>query len=95
MTTQAPRFIVAEVSKNWIDGGHEIEPGLLAERFEHIINVNTERGYALRTFSLHRMMTSLNSMNETIIAVFEYNRDDDIAALARRLPPSKTTEEGF
>lgn len=66
------RFIVAEVSKNWADG-EELHPemGLIAQRFEHIINVNAARGYKLLTFSLHRLMTSPNEMNETIVAVFE------------------------
>jgi hypothetical protein len=65
---------VAEVSKNWFSG-HEMEPGLLAERFERVIAVNHKRGYRLQTFNLSRTMTGPNSINETIIAVFE-RRDD-------------------
>lgn len=66
------RFIVAEVSKNWIAGA-ELHPekGLIAAQFERVINVNAARGYRLVTFSLHRTMTRPDEMNETIIAVFE------------------------
>lgn len=68
----ADRFIVAEVSKNWIDG-RELHPGsgLLAQRFEHVINHNDARGYRLLTFQIHRAMTGPDELNETIIAVFE------------------------
>jgi hypothetical protein len=70
--TDKPRFIVAEVSKNWIAGA-ELHPerGLLAEQFERVINTNATRGYHLVTFSLHRLMTRADQLNETIIAVFE------------------------
>ena len=64
------RFIVAEVSKNSIDG-RQREPGLLAERFERVLEVNHQRGYRLLTFSLHRLMVRPDEMNETIVAVFE------------------------
>lgn len=64
------RFIVAEISKTWVDG-REIGPGLVCEHFERVINVNHERGYRLLTFSLHRVMTRPDELNETIIAVFE------------------------
>ena len=65
-------FIVAEISKNWI-AGREYTPGsgLLAEQFEDVINHNAARGYRLRQFQLHRMMTGRDELNETIIAVFE------------------------
>ena len=66
----AAAFIVAEVSKNWVDGC-ELEAGLLAERFEQIITVNRRRGYRLQSFALHRVMTGPATLNETIIAVFE------------------------
>lgn len=65
-----PPFIVAEVSKNWTMG-ESIEPGLLCQRFESVINVNKERGYLLHSFTLHRLMTTPDTLNETIIAVFE------------------------
>ncbi len=63
-------FIVAEVSKNWIDGS-PLTPGLLCNAFESVIESNRQRGYRLHSFELHRLMTGINSMNETIIAVFE------------------------
>lgn len=63
-------FIVAEVSKNWVNG-EELEPGLLSERFEIIIEVNRQRGYRLYQFELNRMWTGPGELNETIIAVFE------------------------
>jgi hypothetical protein len=64
------QFIVAEVSKNWIDG-HSLTPMLIAESFERVIETNRQRGYRLLTFSLHRLMVGENEMNETIVAVFE------------------------
>ena len=69
------RFIVAEVSKNWI-AGREVTPGsgLIAQQFERLIAHNCARGYRLLTFHLHRLMTQPDELNETIIAVFE--RDD-------------------
>jgi len=66
------QFVVAEISKNWIDG-QSLEKGLLAERFEAVIELNRQRGYRLQSFSLHRLMTGPNAMNETIVAVFERN----------------------
>lgn len=66
------RFIVAEVSKNWTDGYHaDNDTRLLAQMFEHIINVNDERGYRLHSFEIHRRMADERTLNETIIAVFE------------------------
>ena len=66
------RFIVAEVSKNWIDGRElTTEAGLVSQRFEHVVNVNAARGYRLVTFALDRLMTGPRELNETIIAVFE------------------------
>lgn len=69
-------FIVAEVSKTWVDG-REIEPGLLCEYFEVVINVYYQRGYRLLTFSLNRVMTRPDELNETIIAVFEAVQPDE------------------
>lgn len=66
-----PRFIVAEVSKNWTDGREDPATGLIAEQFERVIAHNADRGYRLLTFSLHRLMTGPLTLNETIIAVFE------------------------
>lgn len=67
-----PRFIVAEISKNW-SNGEEITPGsgLLAQQFERVINVNAERGYRLIDWRLDRVIINGHEMNETIIAVFE------------------------
>ena len=69
---EAMRFIVAEISKNWI-GGRERTPGsgLLAEQFEDVIAHNAARGYRLVQFQLHRLITRPDELNETIIAVFE------------------------
>lgn len=48
-------FIVAEVSKNWIDG-HPAngDPVLLSQLFERVINVNAMRGYRLHSFQIDR-----------------------------------------
>jgi RimJ/RimL family protein N-acetyltransferase len=64
------RFIVAEISKNWI-ANEQYGPFVIAELFEQAINVNDARGYRLLQFQLHRLMTSPDELNETIIAVFE------------------------
>jgi hypothetical protein len=64
------RFVVAEVSKNWPEGeGDEGPP--LSYLFEEVIEHNLRRRYRLHSFQLHRLMTGPNSLNETIIAVFE------------------------
>ncbi len=68
-----PRFIVAEVSKNWPD--QSSAPDILAERFEVIVNSNWERGYRLVSFTHNQVMTGTDRMNETIIAVFELQGD--------------------
>ncbi len=82
--TQEPRFIVAEVSKNWFNG-REVKPsGLLAQQFETVIAHNLARGYRLHSFQLHRLMTGPTDMNETIIAVFE--RDDTPPVVHRVFP---------
>lgn len=77
--TDPERFIVAEVSMNWLNGepaALDRFPGLntIARRFEHVIAVNLERGYILRSFQLHRLMTGADELNETIVAVFERER---------------------
>lgn len=70
--TNDERFIVAEMSKNWL-AGDEVTPGsgLLCQQFERIIAHNLQRGYRLHSFQLHRLMCNPDEMNETIIAVFE------------------------
>ena len=71
--TVEPHFIVAEISKNWPESPPK--PGmrrLLAERFEDAINNNWKRGYRLVDWKLDRIHdVEANTLNETIIAVFE------------------------
>ena len=64
-------FIVAEISKSYVDGAPVSGSAPLAVSFEMVINKNHERGYRLVSFQLHRMMTRADELNETIIAVFE------------------------
>lgn len=65
------RFIVAEISKNYIGRDHMTLSPILSQSFEHVVNSNSERGYKLHSFQLHRMMVDVDNLNETIIAVFE------------------------
>jgi hypothetical protein len=67
-------FIVAEVSKSWINGGHaSTDTRVLAELFEDVIDHNRQRGYRLHSFQVHRLVTRPGELNETLIAVFEHN----------------------
>ncbi len=66
-------LIVAEISKNWIDSTEVVPTPPLCQLFEQVIARNRSRGYHLHSFQLHRLMVSLNQMNETIIAVFEWD----------------------
>lgn len=77
MTPTPEPFIVAEISKNWIDGRSVLPTPLLAQQFEAIININAARGYELVTFQLHRLMTGPEELNETIIAVFRYVNESE------------------
>lgn len=65
-------FIVAEISKNWVNGwpadGRNVP---ISEIFEEVLNVNHRRGYRLLSFQLHRVNPDPESLNETIVAVFE------------------------
>jgi hypothetical protein len=71
MSTDAnPPFIVAEVSKNWIDGVEALPTGPLCQQFERVININYQRGYELQSFQVDWRLVSPIEMNETIIAVF-------------------------
>jgi len=71
------RFVVAEMSKNWIGDQPAVVGGMLiAQSFEEIINYWSERGYKLHSFSLHRLATGTEFLNETIIAVFERSATD-------------------
>lgn len=71
-------FIVAEISKTWING-EPADPStpLLCQSFELAIEVNRLRGYRLHSFQLHALMIDRADDNhddqlvETIIAVFE------------------------
>lgn len=67
-------FIVGEVSKNW-EGVHADRPPHASEclcgLFEQMIEHNRKEGYRLHSWQLHRVMTGPETMNETIIAVFE------------------------
>ncbi len=81
----AKPFIVAEVSKTWING----EPAdprtpLLCQSFESVIDTNRGRGYRLHSFQFHQAITSTRHVDpsawstgddqlvETIIAVFQW-----------------------
>lgn len=64
-------FHVAEISKNYERGGATFTPPTLAEQFEQVIATKLQEGYRLHSFQLHRLLTGPDSMNETIIAVFE------------------------
>lgn len=82
-----PKFIVAEVSKVYIDGESPRDSPLpnIAAGFEEIINVNSERGYDLVDWRLISTFGTVplpaqvygngagNSANltETIVAVFQ------------------------
>ena len=66
------RFIVAEVSKNWVRNQPLIQGSrTISQTFEDVVNVNHERGYRLHSFTMHRLQMGNDEMNETIIAVFE------------------------
>lgn len=72
MADDNQRFIVAEVSKNWV-GRKPFIPGvqLISHLFEDCIARNLDRGYKLHSFTLHRLQCGPDEMNETILAVFE------------------------
>lgn len=66
--------IVAEVSVNWSQESVLTEQPTLGQRFEDVIDYNTQRGYRLTSWQLHRMLTSTGDqpvLNETIVAVFD------------------------
>lgn len=65
------RFIVAELSKNWVRNEPFVDTKLITQQFEQVINHNHERGYRLHSFTLHRLIIGDDEMNETIVAVFE------------------------
>ena len=65
--------IVAEVSKNYVEG-EPLNGLLLSAQFEKVIVTNDARGYRLRDWQLSRVFHAPNIINETIIAVFERRR---------------------
>ena len=74
-----PRFIVAEITKNWPESGEILTteamrnpPRLLAQRFEACINHNWEKGYRLVSWKLSQIGDIEVCYIETIIAVFEH-----------------------
>jgi hypothetical protein len=64
-----PKYIVAEVSRNWNLEDPDLSP-TLGERFEEVLSVNLRRGYVLQEFRMTAVMTSSTMLTETIIAVF-------------------------
>jgi hypothetical protein len=64
-----PKFIVAEVSKNW-QAGDTAEQELLSQRFEAVINTNLARGYLLVDWKTSVYVHD-EIVNESIFAVFE------------------------
>lgn len=62
------RYIVAEITKNW-DKETPVND-LLCQRFEAVININSERGYKLIDWKITSCVNN-NILTETIIAIFE------------------------
>lgn len=62
------RFIVAEITKNW--NNQTPVRDLLCERFEAVININSERGYRLIDWKITSAANN-DILTETIIAIFE------------------------
>lgn len=62
------KFIVAEITKNW-DKQTPVND-LLCQRFEAVININSERGYKLIDWKI-TSATNNDILTETIIAIFE------------------------
>lgn len=60
--------IVAEISKNWPDS-HVLPT--LSSLFEHVIETNAERGYALESWQYVSTCTEPGKLSETIVAVFK------------------------
>lgn len=64
-----PHRIVAEISKTWIRGASDT-PGLLCQKFEHVIEENRKRGYELEDWKFSQSHLMPDQMVETIIAIF-------------------------
>lgn len=73
-------MIVAEVTKNWVEGEEPSTP-ILCQRFEEIIRFNNARGYRLHDWKMTTLYKPAakdvdgertpNCMTETIVAIFE------------------------
>lgn len=61
--------IVGEASVNWALGNRP--PNLISDLFETMVNVNDSRGYDLCSWQLDRVVVNGETINETIVAVFE------------------------
>jgi len=56
MAEQAPKkFIVGEISKTWVFGDDYCLADFICCKFEEMINVNFERGYVLKSFTLSQV----------------------------------------
>lgn len=75
-------MIVAEVTKNWVEGEVPSTP-ILCQRFEQIIRHNNDRGYRLHDWKMTTLYKPAGQavlgegsnqpacMTETIVAIFE------------------------
>lgn len=68
--SKLPDLLVGEISKTWIDGRGLKDDTPISAMFEHILEVNRNRGYWLHSWRFNRMMVGPGALNETIIAVF-------------------------
>lgn len=70
-------MIVGEVSTTWSGGGTSSGTGnYVASKFEMMIRVNAERGYRLHSWKYDSVAVG-RQINETIVAVFEKEPDDE------------------
>lgn len=75
---QDTEYIVAEVSKNWPElAGEDDYPRFISQRFEHVIEVNRQKGYRLDSWHLNRIPHLDGGANETIVAVFRREEADE------------------
>jgi hypothetical protein len=63
-------FIVAEITKNWINSKPADGDDLIRHRFETVLAVNKSRGYLLKEWRFSTAMFS-GVLTETIIAIFQ------------------------
>jgi hypothetical protein len=63
------KFIVAEVTKNWVRAT-PVEGDLLSQKFEKVINTNFKRGYDLIEWKITSFING-DVLTETIIAIFK------------------------